>query len=296
MKPKVFSQFGTLLVIIFIPLIIFFVIILFLPGFDETVEIIILSVLLLVFIICILIFYRLTIYIDDTHISFKLGIGLIKKKYQISDIVNCKPVRNPVWYGIGIRWFPGGILYNVSGLNAIELTFKNKKSKVRIGTDKPDEIAREVNKIIGLHVYPSENYTGGKSQWAGLIILLFFILFLPAYLIYYGNQELKVDLDGSSLIINGAYGLTINNSDLKQIDTLSSLPAIRSRTNGYAFGKMLKGNFRLEDGSYVKLYIKKDSPPYINLATTDLVIYINFDDPVKTIDLFKKIKDTFRKE
>ncbi len=75
----------------------------------------IISFLALTFFICLLIFYKLTITIDATYLLFSFGIGLFSKKYLITDIQSCNPVKNSPFYGIGIRLIPGGWLYNVSG-------------------------------------------------------------------------------------------------------------------------------------------------------------------------------------
>ena len=59
------------------------------------------------------------------------------------------------------------------------------------------------------------------------------------------------------------------------------------RTNGYAFGKSLKGNFRLQNNENAKLFITKRVPTYILIRTDDLNVYLNFKESKKTVDLFK---------
>jgi len=49
-------------------------------------------------------------------------------------------VRNQWWWGWGIRLIPGGWLYNVSGLDAVELKMKNGRI-FRIGTDEAQRLA-----------------------------------------------------------------------------------------------------------------------------------------------------------
>jgi hypothetical protein len=43
-----------------------------------------------------------------------------------------------------VRVIPGGWLYNVSGFQSIELTFKNNSKTIRIGTDVPEMICAEL--------------------------------------------------------------------------------------------------------------------------------------------------------
>lgn len=89
-------------------------------------------------------FYKLTIRVTDEEVSFSMGIGLIRGKYQLEDINYCKPISYAT-LGWGIRLRPGVILFNVSGNQAIELEIKNKVRRVWIGTDSPDELAEYIN-------------------------------------------------------------------------------------------------------------------------------------------------------
>ena len=138
---KKFTQSGTFSIMVTLSCIILCIVMLFIIGFDEALPVVILCFVILLFIVCLLIFYKLTITIDDTHLTFSMGIGLISKSYPLSDIESCTPVRNSFLYGVGIHMTSSGWLYNVSGLNAVEVSFKNRKSKIRIGTDRPDEVA-----------------------------------------------------------------------------------------------------------------------------------------------------------
>jgi len=56
-------------------------------------------------------------------------------------------VKNPWYYGWGIRFTPHGWLYNVSGLHAVEIELKNGK-KYRIGTDVPENLEKAIREFI----------------------------------------------------------------------------------------------------------------------------------------------------
>lgn len=149
METRKFTQFGTLSIILIFPFFVLFTIQALhsiagndFPGFYVQIS------LALILLVCLLVFYKLTIEVNEDTISFKLGLGWFRKTYKISDIESCNPVRNPFFYGIGIRIIPEGFLYNVSGLRSIELRFKNKKSVVRIGTDKPEEICQLIQSLL----------------------------------------------------------------------------------------------------------------------------------------------------
>lgn len=101
----------------------------------------------LALLIALLLFASLTVAGYETYLEIRFGIGLIRKKFLLENIRSCKKVRNSPAYGFGIRIIPGGWLYNVSGLDAVELQMKDGK-KYRIGTDVPDELLRFLQQKI----------------------------------------------------------------------------------------------------------------------------------------------------
>ena len=86
-------------------------------------------------------FYALTVEIDATHLTFRFGIGLIRKRVPLAEIVEAKPVRNSWLYGWGIHRTPHGGLYNVSGWKAVEITLTSGQH-LRLGTDEPQKLAQ----------------------------------------------------------------------------------------------------------------------------------------------------------
>jgi hypothetical protein len=106
--------------------------------------------LTLLFAVVVMLFGALTVEVDDAAIRLRFGVGLIRKTFSLADVASCQAVRNRWWWGWGIRLIPGGWLYNVSGLGAVELTLKNGKL-FRIGTDEPhalsDFIQARLNKM-----------------------------------------------------------------------------------------------------------------------------------------------------
>ena len=233
-------------------------------------------------------FYQLTIIVDSSNVSFKLGIGLVRKSYKISDLKSCKPVTNSALNGIGIRMLSNGWLYNVTGLKAIELQFKNRKSVIRIGTDRPEEISELIQSLIGGDT-TIDNNTDRQKKWINplwivSILVIIGLVFIPNYI------NTKISVEPNDFKIKGMYGLTVLYSDIEQVDTISTMPKISQRTNGYAFGKTLIGNFKLADDSYTKLFIKRGFTPYIMIKIKGHVpIYINFKDKQKTIDLYNNL-------
>jgi len=105
--------------------------------------------------------YQITITIDDTYFSFKIGIGLIKKRYKITNIKSCQPYSG-VHRGFGIgtkRNFFGDVMkqYNVTGMKAIEIRLYDDNAIIKIGTNQPNEISEYVQSLIEKNENKAEN-------------------------------------------------------------------------------------------------------------------------------------------
>lgn len=93
---------------------------------------------------CVLLFFGMRVAVDETKIKISFGIGLISKTIKIGEVKSTEIVRNPWYYGLGIHFIPHGMLYNISGRNAVELKFKNSKKLIRIGTANPQELKNAI--------------------------------------------------------------------------------------------------------------------------------------------------------
>lgn len=90
-----------------------------------------------------MLFSTLTVTVTDQWLRCQFGPGLIRHRIQLSEVQRVEPVRNAWWYGWGIRLTPHGWLWNVSGLDAVELTYLNGK-KFRVGTDQPARLVEAI--------------------------------------------------------------------------------------------------------------------------------------------------------
>jgi len=87
----------------------------------------------------------LTVEIREGFLRWRFGPGLIRKQVRLAEIERTQAVRNRWYYGWGIRLTPHGWLYNVSGLEAVEVQLHTGK-KFRLGTDEPEELVRALRR------------------------------------------------------------------------------------------------------------------------------------------------------
>jgi hypothetical protein len=87
-----------------------------------------------------ILFTTLTVSVGDRAVDVYFGPGLIRRRIPLRRIRDARAVRTPWFYGWGIRLTPGGWLWNVSGMNGVEIRLDDGR-QFRIGTDEPDELA-----------------------------------------------------------------------------------------------------------------------------------------------------------
>ena len=92
--------------------------------------------------------FDLTVEVGEEEIELRFGVGLIRKRVPLRDVVRCDAVRNSFWHGWGIHYVGRGWLYNVSGFDAVELGLP-KDRVIRIGTDQPERLAAAIRARLG---------------------------------------------------------------------------------------------------------------------------------------------------
>lgn len=84
-------------------------------------------------------FSSLTVEVTEQTFRFYFGPGFGTRRFDLGDIQNVDVVRNQMYYGWGIRWTFHGWLYNVSGLQAVELDIRGEGT-IRVGTNEPERL------------------------------------------------------------------------------------------------------------------------------------------------------------
>jgi hypothetical protein len=92
-------------------------------------------------------FHALTVEIRNGELKIRFGIGLVRKTIRVRDIESATTVRNRWWYGWGVRLTPHGWLFNVSGLDAVQIRLRNGR-QYRIGTDEPEKLRNAIEEAM----------------------------------------------------------------------------------------------------------------------------------------------------
>jgi hypothetical protein len=145
------SQYGFMWLFVIVWLVVVMALVAFL-GDEETDLVLIMALtgaLLLLIGAITFWFSRLTIVIEDDAVTAYFGVGWPRRKIQRYEIIGFRKAHNRWWYGWGIRKVPGGWMYNVWGLDAVELELTNGR-KFRLGTDEAEELAAALMAMTAL--------------------------------------------------------------------------------------------------------------------------------------------------
>ena len=94
---------------------------------------------LVVLLVAVALMSRLEVTVDQDSVTAAFGFGRPHRVIQLDDVANVRQVRNNFWYGFGLRKVRNGWMYNVWGLDAVELELAGG-DVFRIGTDEPEKL------------------------------------------------------------------------------------------------------------------------------------------------------------
>ena len=80
-----------------------------------------------------LLFGWMRVVVDERRVKAVMGVGIVRKSVEITEIRKVDIVRTRVLWGWGVHWTPAGWLYNVAGRWAIRLELASERP-VMIGT------------------------------------------------------------------------------------------------------------------------------------------------------------------
>ena len=103
---------------------------------------------LVMFVLLELAFSSMTVTVTRMDVTVAFAWGFIRKQVPLADVTDVRAVRNTWLMGWGIRYLGTGWMWNVSGLDAVELSLLGGR-RFRIGTDQPGKLLDAVRAAIG---------------------------------------------------------------------------------------------------------------------------------------------------
>jgi uncharacterized membrane protein YdbT with pleckstrin-like domain len=97
--------------------------------------------------VILVLFHSLTVVINEEELVVQFGTGTIRKRFRLNEIESVQAIRVPWYYGWGIRGSPQGMVFRVSGFDAVHVKLSAGKEYL-IGTDVPQELDQAIRQAM----------------------------------------------------------------------------------------------------------------------------------------------------
>ncbi|HEY4121875.1 MAG TPA: hypothetical protein VGM56_28610 [Byssovorax sp.] len=247
-----------------------------------------------IFALTTLLFGWLTVEVADGELRARFGVGLIRKRIALSEVRSYASVQNPWYWGWGIRLYPGGWLYNVSGLGAVEVVLRDG-ARYRIGTDEPTALSNAIRAVVGEPEPIAFDEPAARPRSPLKVILAVVALVLVAlggvgFAVFAQSGPPTVAVTATNVSVkSGLYKVDVPLKDVTEVRLDASIPRILRRTNGFASGGSLRGHFDVDTLGAGQLFVDIKHGPFVFVRTADTYFYVSYDDPARTQELYESV-------
>jgi hypothetical protein len=241
-----------------------------------------------------LVFSALTVEVDREAIALRFGIGLVRKRIPLADVSAWQAVRNPWYSGWGIRLGPRGVLWNVSGFDAVELTLPGGRH-FRVGTDEPAALVSAITQAKGVAAPPAlaqerPPSPRARAAWTGSILALLAGASVVGWIFWSQVQPPAVTIGERGFAVDTLfYGQSFAAADITAISLEPRLPPVRRKTNGFDGAGTLRGRFQVESLGEGRLYVEQGMAPYVLVRLRQGFVVVNFREPERTTALYEEL-------
>ncbi|HKW02976.1 MAG TPA: hypothetical protein VJN96_24335 [Vicinamibacterales bacterium] len=221
----------------------------------------------------------LTVSVDERELVARFGLGLIRKRILLSDAHEYRAVVNPWYYGWGIRWIPGGWVYNVAGFEAVDFTLGDGRH-VRVGTPEPQALCQAIDARIGSNVAAGADGSASAAppSWAFVppIIIAAAVAIVIGLVLWTGARPIEASVGSEAFVVTGAgYSVRVPFGAIRDVSLIDELPPIVHKRDGFAAGGKLRGEFTVAGIGPAQVFVDRDVPPFVVVKTTNGVLIVN---------------------
>lgn len=110
-----------------------------------------------------------------------------------------------------------------------------------------------------------------------------------SWVLYAGTRAPEATISGGTLSISGLYSTTVRRQDVVRI-SLEDRVAIGRKHQGFSGGRYLRGYFEVNGLGRCRVFVSRDSTPFIVIQTTSQPLVISFDDAGRTRALHDELR------
>lgn len=124
-----------------------------------------------------------------------------------------------------------------------------------------------------------------------IVIISFIIAAMTGMFIIYGTTPASLKIQNNKLVFTGFYGTSQLITDIVDVQLATKLPDISYRINGFSFGDIRKGWYKLREGGNCLCFLSSyDNPCLILTERTGKKIFYNTSNKLFTEMLYKELK------
>lgn len=262
------------------------------------------------------------VYTDNTEINIQLnqanrrywsllwfGMAIINSCIAVitAYALSLNGAASTIVWGLGIFFFSVipvmGIFYVHNKLKQLEAMLLKGEHEVLYTDDdeywingttynNPNDRSVMVPKRLGIGTTINIGTKTGKSIYYGLFVFVALLLIGTGWMgvqTDFSTPTLITDSNGRVSIEYPMYNYSFAMKDVQELTLVDSLPRGR-RTNGVATDTVAIGNFKFDEFGKSKVYLVKNSPPYIVIKLPDIYVLYNNKDATETERLYAEMK------
>ncbi|MNB67671.1 hypothetical protein D3C75_141620 [compost metagenome] len=104
------------------------------------------------------------------------------------------------------------------------------------------------------------------------------------------KPAMSINANGEVRVESPSYGYSFSLDQVQDLALTDTLPS-GSRVNGVATDTYARGHFKLKEWGAARLYVYKDSPPFVVIHLPDQTVVFNYRDKEATLRLFGELKE-----
>ena len=233
----------------------------------------------------VLLFGTLTSRVDGEQIEARFGVGLIRRRLPLTAVQSYGPARSHWLVGYGIRRIRRGWLWNVSGVDSVELRLKRGRV-FRIGTDEPERFCEAIAAVapdLPRHAAPlGENGRDIGTRWLRRSTGFVVVMLITGLALGAEALPPRIELGDDALTVSSLlFRARVPRDTITSVEIIDELPRFGRRTWGYSNGRHLRGWFQVR-GAPVQVFVDRRSPPFLRVRTEDNLLIVHDHDPAAT--------------
>ncbi len=127
-----------------------------------------------------------------------------------------------------------------------------------------------------------------------VVLAVIAVVAFVGFIMLRDSKSAQFEITDDVLSIDCAFGVDVPLGDIENLELVTSLPSVATKTNGAGIGSMQKGEYALTDGRQARLYLDEEQPMFITFTSDGTVFFLNAATTADTQTLFDALQNAVR--